>query len=739
MIFSCSQPSVNLNKKTDRSFADTAFIQETAIPYFPGTNREENDVRSICADSESNIWAATAAGVFLKTAGQSQWKKFNLQGDEGPAYSVASDEEGTVYIGSWNGLYIFRKGVLTKADGPEPPVSEICANGKTVYALGPMGIWKSSGEKWIPQNINIARSVRDARMTDDGNLFIATDAGLYKFNDKETKLYQDTNFLVSCYAKSVETGTNGDIWAASMGGVTVLRRGKKIITLKAAEGIPSININCIRRSPSGVMWVGTDVGVVRYYGDMSHSLRFSRRWLPGDKVADISFGKNGDAWIATSEGISCITAKQMTLGEKERYFYEQLMKRHIREPWICGNLRLDIPGDTSTWHHADDDNDGEYTSGYLAMESFRFAATGDNDAREKAAKAFRFLVKLHEITGSNGLFARTIIPADWTSMSDLNRKYTPQEVADLLVSNPRYKPVEERWHLSADKKWKWKGDTSSDEMDGHMMGYFFYYEYAASEPEKEIIRRHVSSVMDRLIKNNYNLIDVDGKHTKWGVWSPDQLNREPDWASERSLNSFELLAYLKLAYHISGNSKYEDQYRYLIDKENYLANAAGIVDKNPAWEVYFDITMEAYLFPIFLKYEMDSTLHEFYSKLIDRWIAKQKGENLIANLTYEIATGKRVNTAQTIEFLRKAPLDLVDWTIDNTKREDLRIVHSPVLEDTEVSVLLPPDERATVRWDKNPWEAISGNPSTVREPVFWLWPYWMSRYLGIIKAPGNTE
>ena len=79
-----------------------------------------------------------------------------------------------------------------------------------------------------------------------------------------------------------------------------------------------------------------------------------------------------------------------------------------------------------------------------------------------------------------------------------------------------------------------------------MMGYFFYYEYAAREDEKLLIRNHVRRIMDQLIKTNYNLIDVDGKHTRWGVWSPEQLNRDPDWASERSLNSFELLAYLSL-------------------------------------------------------------------------------------------------------------------------------------------------------------------------------------------------
>ena len=101
----------------------------------------------------------------------------------------------------------------------------------------------------------------------------------------------------------------------------------------------------------------------------------------------------------------------MSLADKQDYFYKELMAKHIREPWICCNLRLKIPGDTASWQQTDDDNDGEYTSGYLAMESFRYAVTNDDDARQKAHKAFSFLKKLQDITETDGFFARTIVPA----------------------------------------------------------------------------------------------------------------------------------------------------------------------------------------------------------------------------------------------------------------------------------------------------------------------------------------
>ena len=714
------------------SVKDTPFVQETHTTFPVGADSKANEVRSIAVDQQENIWIATADGIFQKSAGSSIWNPI-LTGDErGPAYAVAV-VEGTVLLGTWNGLYSYRNGKIKKEEGLQPPISVICNKGGETYALGPHGIWQWSEKHWELKKYKISRAVRDATTDGKGSLWVATDVGLYHCKEGKSVLYQNTGELISCYSKALSFAPDARLWVGVLGGISIRSNNKLVQTLTPKEGMPSSVVHCIKQSPDGMMWVGTDVGVVRYNRDYTHSLRFSKRWLTDNRVNAIDFDQEGNAWIATGNGVSNIRRQTMTLADKEQNFYGQLMKKHIRNPWICGNLRLDVPGDTATWHNADDDNDGEYTGGYLAMESFRYAVTKSEDARLKARKAFDFLCLLQEVTGTEGFFARTIVPVDWTKTNDPNRTYTSRQLADELVLDPRYKPVEVRWHQSADGKWLWKGDTSSDEMDGHMMGYFFYYEFAANEAERILVRNHVKKIMDRLIGNHYNLVDVDGQHTRWGVWSPDQLNRDPDWASEKSLNSFELLAYLKLVSHITGEAKYEKAYRQLIDKEGYLDNASQLNTKNPAWQIYFDRTMEGYLFPILLKYEADPTLHQFYTLLIEEWMKNQEsGENLINNLTYALATGKKVNIQQTVDFLRDAPLDLVDWPIDHTLREDVQIVRSPILEEIQVAALPPASERATVRWDKNPWAAVSGDPHQVREPVFWLWPYWMARYLKII-------
>jgi hypothetical protein len=482
------------------------------------------------------------------------------------------------------------------------------------------------------------------------------------------------------------------------------------------------------------MWVGTEVGVVRFYRDGDHSLRFSKRWLLDDSVRDVAFDKNGDAWVATAKGVSAIKKRDMTLLDKEKYYYNFLMRRHIREPWIAHVTTLTTAGDTTTSKDVDDDNDGQYTAMYLAMESMRYATTGDNDARIKARKALDFLIKLQTITETDGFFARTIVPSDWKHVHDGNRIYNEKEFAEALINEVRFKPVEKRWHKSKDGKWLWKGDTSSDEMCGHMAAYYFYYEHVADDNEKEMVKNHVKKIMDYIIKNDYTLVDIDGKHTYWGVWSPDKLNRDPDWAPERGINSLELLSYLKLVYHMTKDEKYQKEYLRMINEEGYLENAKRIVTSNPAWNTYIDPELLYLIYPPLFKYEKDEKLKLEYNKIIDTWYQKfRKDESPFYNYMYAYLRGTNYDLDNSIFFLKDAPLDLVDWRIDHSKREDVTATHYPVLEVMQTNVLLPPSERATVRWDKNPWEISGGNPHMEREPVYWLLPYWLGRYVGAIQ------
>ncbi|MBS1668703.1 MAG: regulator [Bacteroidetes bacterium] len=714
---------------------EKGFVQEYHDPYPLGEGMGDNNIRSIAVDGLSNVYIATASGVFKKREGSSNWSAISFQAsDKGPAYVVAVDSLGTLWIGNWKGVFQYQNESLKQVLGTSGPISVLCVAKEGIYALGPKGVWLSSGNGFLKKNYPIAGSVRRAISDQQEGLWIATDVGLYFSNGKGTTLFHDTSMLQSAFVKGLAFDQGGNLWAAGMGGISVISHEKRKRSIGTAEGCSSVYLSCVNSDADGTMWVGSDIGLVRFYADGSHSLLFSRRWLLDDQVNDIAFDRSGNAWVATAKGVSAIKRKWMTLDEKEKYFYSIQIRRHIRAPWISGQCYLPIAGDTTRWEPQDDDNDGEYTGNYLAMESFRYAVTHSTDAKDKARKAFDFLKELKDITNGDGYFARSMVPVEWADkVHDPNRAYTEREKAEELVKEPRFKPVTTRWHKSADGKWFWKGDASSDEWCGHMMAYFFYYELAADENEKKRIAQHVGSLVDHLIAHDFTMVDVDGTHTRWSVWSPELLNHNPEWLPDRCQNSMELLAFLKLAYYLTNNEKYQQAYLRLIQQEHYLENMAALFDQNPAWFIYFDVVLQAYIYPILLHCEKDPKLLAFYQKHIDRWMeARKNDKSPLINFFYSYARNKKMGMEDARDFLIDTPLDLVDWPIDHRKREDIRLVHVPMLESVQVDQLPPASIRNTVRWDRNPWDAKGGDSHIEREPVFWLLPYWMGRYLKMI-------
>lgn len=735
ILYSCNkQQNSGSTALNERAYKDIPFNQEYHEGYTIGDQKAENDVRDIAIDHNDHIWIATANGIFKKESTAIDWEPIIKGEEKGPSYAIEVDASGTVWMGTWNGVYQFKNNELTKAKEINTPISSLCATSEGIYALGPEGIWLNNKAEWNTVNYNIAKSVRDVKSDNNGGLWVATDVGLYHCTNGTATLFQNDKELISCYLTGIDFDSKGELWAGGMGGVSIRSNTNKIRTLTPKEGIPSVEVNSVNKAPDGTMWVGTKVGVVRYAEDGSHTLRFSKRWLVNDQVRAVAFDSQENAWIATANGVSAIKKQKMTLADKESHFYDLLMKRHIREPWIAGISFLPIAGDLSSSVPADDDNDGQYTSLYLVMESLKYAVTKDEVSKKNARKALDFLFLLQTITETDGFFARTVIPTTWKNAHDKNRTYTKKQLADYQVESPRSKKVENRWRESKDGKWIWKGDTSSDEMCGHMLAFMFYHELIADNNEKEEIKQHVKNIMDYIIKNDYNFVDIDGKHTQWGVWSPEKLNNDPEWASERGMNSLEMLSFLKFTYHITGEQKYQDEYLKLIQEENYLENIERVHHQNEAWKTYIDAFLSTFIYPSLIKYEEDPKLKAIYTDHMNRWFEKHKQEKSpFFNYFYCYASNTVVETENTAELLVDAPLDMIDWHIDHSKREDIQIVRKPILEALQTSELITADMRATIRWDKNPWDARQGTPHVEREPVYWLLPYWLGRYIEAIE------
>lgn len=481
--------------------------------------------------------------------------------------------------------------------------------------------------------------------------------------------------------------------------------------------VPEEKITVVLSRDDGLTLVGggKDYGVAlyekgkwRYFG--------GRRWLASDEVKRIVAGDQGDIWVETREGISRLFRRRMTLHEKAQVFLQRLRQRHIKHGFVRF-LTLDVPGEPEkggVLHHAD--NDGLWTSLYIAAEAFRYAVTRDPAAKQNAWESLQAMMWLQDINPIPGFFARSIV-----------ERGEPQRL--------RYGG---EWHVSSDGKWEWKGDTSSDEADGHFFAYALYYELVADEAEKAIIRRYVRQMMDHIIEHDWFLVDLDGEPTTWGKWNP-KVFRETVWGqTARGLNSLEVLSFLNTALHLTGDPKYLEAKKSLV-KEGYDDYIKKVkVTTNPRFVNHSDDELAAVAYQPFFMFEKDEQLLSAASRGFKRWCKAELPEKSpwFNFLCCRYADDRNLcDVAGAVETLQDIPLDTLNWHVKNSHRADVELDPLPDRHgDQQLAHVLPISERCFLRWNGNPYRPDGcGAGNEEGDGVHFLLPYWMGRYFGLIE------
>ncbi len=172
----------------------------------------------------------------------------------------------------------------------------------------------------------------------------------------------------------------------------------------------------------GTLWIGTSRGLMRLApGAPRWRLFHSRRYLPSDHVNDLAVDADGAVWVQTPAGIARLVEKSTTLDAKMAAILKELRARHLRDG-LVGAIHGSPPGKPSAeWTQDSDDNDGLWTSLYVAAEAFRYGATGAADAKQNAWESLKALMFLEEVTGISGFAARSFVPA--APGFDANKRY----------------------------------------------------------------------------------------------------------------------------------------------------------------------------------------------------------------------------------------------------------------------------------------------------------------------------
>lgn len=656
-----------------------------------------------------------------------------------------------LYVSTASGVSVLRNEELIPVENVTTSFQKMAVLQETLWGIGEKEIWNFSGETWNKaadisasgiclhlgkvivssgshlyeingsEPVQIDKKGRDIPIlgivSHNETLYVRHSRGLGIFLDDEFQYFhvQDWGHLPLGSETTDQLSLGNQLLVSTNKGIGILR-GMSWHPLTGNEGLCYEDVTCLAPGFNRDYWIGTSRGAIRAVDGEYHYFGYER-WIPNDKVNDIACGNN-TAYIATDGGLGIIQYEPFTLRKKAAWYSRWLNEYgHKRIGFVH---RLSWDSKTKQYVRFISDNDVGWTGSYLNSLCYEYAVTGDEEVRKEAVDVFKTMKWSEEITPIKGFPARSIA--------------TVGSESKLSTTGSGGLPSE--WNRTDDGLWDWKGDTSSDEIDVHVSSTALFLELVARGKEIDAAKEHLDRVVGHIVDNGWVLRDLDGKPTRWGRWDPEYLQR-PYGFMARGLNGMEAINFVTTAYHFTGNPKFKQGKKQLLDweyhhqtlRQKLVFPFVTSFDDRLAFLAYFPL----------LQYEKDPSLRSIVIRSLDRaWEVKRIEQVAWFNFTYGALTGNDCETEEAVDSLRLWPLSCFDYKYTNSHRADLHVIRNYKNYTNDWKPMTP--REYGVHWlDNNPQKLDGGGGKSINDPSGWLESYWMGRYFGMIKAPTTKE
>lgn len=417
--------------------------------------------------------------------------------------------------------------------------------------------------------------------------------------------------------------------------------------------------------------------------------------------------------------LTATSSQALTLEQKAKLFQHDMEKRFLLDGQTLCKLKLPTPSRKFIAYNMPDN---AYMTGiYVGTLSMKYAVTGIPEDLATARKSLEALHLLCNVSGVPGVLARAV----W----------------------PMKKPLEDDgvWRESACGKYRWRGDVSTDQVDGVLFGFSLAYDLIANDEEKSNIARDVKAITDHILANSMRIVDVDGKATEWGRYNPGYVT------ILEKMNTLLWLQVLKVTAHVSGEKRYDDLYQeWAIEKKYAKIAVRARRNLNPAFPGAINHSDDVLLFLAYvplLMYETDIQIRNFIVKSIQRsWQgSRYTGVKSEGNPFYAFVMAHFMDDPSGVEnainTLRWFPLDM-KWnrnTIENYAQE-FNFSLAQTIDSMEPSPgnAIPIDRRikSWSAWVQDPYHSAGTREKDL--PIEfnghdYLLGYWMGRYYKLIS------
>jgi signal transduction histidine kinase/ligand-binding sensor domain-containing protein len=280
-------------------------------------------IRSIFADSDGNLWVATReSGVFRvsKTAGEALPRIEQLTTSDGLSsdsiWDLFEDREHNLWIGTQNGLNRLRDdkfSTITRRTGLlSDNINSLAVEGTEVFAGSVAGLNRvtATGAESL-----LHESIFSLAAGTDGSLFAGTPRGLTVI--REGRIQAARTGVQATEITSIAQSSSDEVWFYDQQGGLFRWRPGQVASRVNVPAMQNKAVSVIEADARGDVWFGFNSGdVVLYDGATFHQF-IAADHLPGGMVHAISVDRDGSAWIASERGLAHYSGGRFTSWSKE--------------------------------------------------------------------------------------------------------------------------------------------------------------------------------------------------------------------------------------------------------------------------------------------------------------------------------------------------------------------------------------------------------------------------------------
>ena len=293
------------------------------------------NVNAIYQDSTGALWFGTNAGISRYYPGSDKKPLFYNKTNNSLYIDIRffrKDKDGNLWIGANDGGVILYNMKTSKFDA-QPYINSILYSDGQVKALEidkQNNLWIGTNEGVALGTINQQNFQRYTLMDSltifgittlycdpNGDMWIGTEPrgqkpGLIRYNSAK-KIFKPVSVLPGIIPKTMVMDRKGVLWIGTGQGLIAFRNDSVLSTLTKVDGLLSDNINLLTTGDDGSIYIGTNIGLNRYFPDSKRIFSYTERnGFSGIEAKPNAVYKSptGDLWFGTANGAIHLSPSQ---------------------------------------------------------------------------------------------------------------------------------------------------------------------------------------------------------------------------------------------------------------------------------------------------------------------------------------------------------------------------------------------------------------------------------------------